>query len=331
MKAFNSKIRTLFPLVAFGLLPFIMLENSVASESFPNRPVTIVVPAPPGGTTDLAARALADDLGKALGQSIVVENKGGAHGIVGAQYALKSKPDGYTLYMAFSGFHVIAPNLTSLSYDPLKDFQPVAMVYKAPEVLAIRSSFQEIKTFQDLLDYAKANPGKLNYGSAGPGSVAHVGMELLQSITGIRMTHIPYKGTGPIVVDMLGGQIDLVLVSMPPLVAHIKNGGLRPLLFTSESRQKVFPEVPTSKELGLSNFGTSSWFALYMSAKSPPKAAQKISEEVRKIIANPAFQERASALGAEATYMNTDQLGKFTAAELERWNMIIKKADIDKN
>src|SRR5690606_28962608 len=149
-----------------------------------------------------------------------------------------------------------------------------------------------------------------------------------QSITGTRMTHIPYKGTGPIVVDMLGGQIDLILASMPPLVSHIQSGGVRPLLFTSGNRQKAFPDTPTSRELGLSDFGTSSWFALYMSAEAPREAARKISEEVGKIISNPAFQERAATLGAEATYMNPEQLGKFTEEELERWNAIIKEAKI---
>jgi len=317
--------------LALSLLAALCGSSWAAADEYPSQPLTIVVPAPPGGTTDLAARALVDDLGKALGQPVVVENRGGAYGIVGAQNVLASKPDGYKLYMAFSGFHVIAPNLVKLPYDPIKDFRPVALVYMAPEVLAVRSSLTQVKTFQDLVDYAKANPGKLNYGSAGTGSVAHVGMELLQSLVHIQMTHIPYKGTGPILVDLMGGQVDLVLVSMPPLVPHIQSGGLRALLFTSKERQAAFPDVPTSSELGLEGFGTSSWFALYMSAQAPKAAADRISEEIRKIIAKPEFQRKATELGAEAVYMNPEQLGAFTESEVERWARIVKTANIKVN
>ena len=246
-----------------GTLAF--LPAASIAQSFPSRPVTIVAPAPPGGTTDLAARALVEELGKALGQPIVIENKGGANGVVGAQTMLNAPPDGHTLYMAFSGFHVISPNLTKLPFDVIKDFQRVALVYMALEVMVVRSSFSEIKNFQDLVNYAKRNPGKLNYGSAGTGSVAHVGKEMFKSLLDVQIAHIPYKGTGQIVADLPGNSVDLALVSVPPLVGHIQSGKLRPLLFTSTGRQSAFPEVPTSTELGLKNFGVSSWVALYLS------------------------------------------------------------------
>jgi tripartite-type tricarboxylate transporter receptor subunit TctC len=309
-------------------LVFSSLFVPAHAQGFPQRPVTIIVPAPPGGTTDLAARALVEELGKALGQPIIIENRSGANGIVGAQGALAAKPDGHTLYMAFSGFHVISPNLAKLPYDPIKDFQPVALIYMAPEVLVVRSSFEQIKTFQDLVAYAKANPGKLNYGSAGNGSVAHVGMEMFKGITQINITHVPYRGTGQILTDLLGGQVDLALVSVPPLVPQIQAGKLRPLLFTSTARQTAFPDVPTSQELGLKNFGVSSWFALYAHRDAPKDAIERIASEVRKIMAQPAFKQRAADQGAEAVYMGPAQLGTFTQAEYDRWAGIIKAANI---
>jgi len=300
----------------------------VLAQSFPTRPVTIVVPTPPGGTTDLAARALVDDLGKALGQPIVIENKSGANGVVGAQMMMNAAPDGHTLYMAFSGFHVISPNLTKLPFDVLKDFQPVALVYMAPEVLVVRSSLTEIKSFQDLVAYAKKNPGKLNYASAGIGSVAHVGMELFKSSLGIDIVHIPYKGTIQIATDMLGGQVDMVLASVPPLVSFIQSGRMRPLLFTSSRRQSAFPDVPTSAELGLKSFGVSSWFALYTHKNAPKAAAERVAQEVGKIMATPEFNKRAASQGAEAVFKGPAELAVFTQSEYDRWSQIIKATGI---
>jgi tripartite-type tricarboxylate transporter receptor subunit TctC len=301
---------------------------AASAQNFPSRAVTIVVPAPPGGTTDLAARALVEELGKALGQPIVIDNKGGANGVVGGQAMLNAPPDGHTLYMAFSGFHVISPNLTRLPFDVLKDFQPVALVYMAPEVLVVRSSFNEIRSFPDLVAYAKKNPGKLNYGSAGNGSVAHVGMEMFKSLLGVQITQIPYKGSNQIVADLLGNQVDLLLASVPPLVGHIRSGKLRPLLFTSSGRQTILPDVPTSTELGLTSFGVSSWFALYTHRNAPRAAVDRVAQEVGKIMATPEFKQRAAALGAEAVFKGPAELAEFTQSEYDRWSQLIKTAGI---
>lgn len=321
-----KSLKTVAAMVFTGTLALFSVAS--IAQNFPSRSVTIVVPAPPGGTTDLAARALVEELGKALGQPIIIENRGGANGVIGAQAVLNAPPDGHTLYMAFSGFHVISPNLTKLPFDVLKDFQPVALVYMAPEVLVVRSSFNEIKNFQELVVYAKKNPGKLNYGSAGNGSVAHVGMEMFKSLLGVQITHIPYKGTGQIVADLLGGQIDLTLVSVPPLVGHIQSGKLRPLLFTSSGRQSAFPDVPTSTELGLKNFGVSSWFALYTHKDAPKAAVDRVAQEVSKIMATPEFKRRAAGQGAEAVFKGPAELGEFTQSEYDRWSQIIKTAGL---
>ena len=208
----------------------------VRAQSFPDRQLTIVVPAPPGGTADIAARALVEPLGKALGQSIVIDNKGGGNGAVGAQAVLNAKPDGHSLLMAYSGFHCMSPHLVKLPYDPMKDLQAVCNVYSAPQVMVVRSSLENIKTAQDLIAYAKANPGKLNYGSSGNGSVQHIATELFKQLSGTFMTHIPYRGSGPTIVDLLSGQIDLTVTTAPSLMPHIQSGKFRPLLVAGPRR-----------------------------------------------------------------------------------------------
>jgi len=298
------------------------------SQSFPERPLTIIIPAPPGGTTDLAARAIADELSKSLSIGVVVQNRAGANGVVGMQSMLSAKPDGHTLYMAFSGFHVVSPNLTQLPFDTLNDLAPIAMVYIAPEVLAVRSSLTEIRTFQDLVAYGRAHPGKLKYASAGNGSIAHVGMEMLRGIAGLDLIHVPYRGTGPLMTDLLGGQVDMMLGSMPPFVQHLQSGRLRPILFTSSRRQSLFPDTPTSAELGLKEFTVASWFALYTNRTVPQPLIQRLSAEVKRIMDQPSFQKKAADLGAEATYMDPAQLDRFGRAELERWNRVIRAAGI---
>ncbi len=300
----------------------------VVAQTYPDRPINIIVPAPPGGTTDLAARAVADDLSRALGTSVIVQNKAGANAVVAMQSMLGAKPDGYTLYMAFSGFHVVSPNLTKLPFDTLNDLAPIAMVYIAPEVLAVRASLSEVRNFKELLDYGKVHPGQLKFASAGNGSIAHVGMELLKGITGLDLVHVPYRGTGPLMTDLLGGQVDMVLGSMPPFVQHLQSGRLRAILFTSSKRQALFPGVPTSAELGLSGFSVASWFALYTNKQVPAALIQKLTTEVRKVMDQPSFQKKASDLGAEALYMDPVELDRFGRSELDRWGKVIRQSDI---
>jgi tripartite-type tricarboxylate transporter receptor subunit TctC len=267
-------------------------------------------------------------LGKALGQSVVVDNKGGANGAVGAQAVLAAKPDGHTLLMAFSGFNVMTPHLVKLPYDPMKDLQPVCNVYSAPQVMVVRSSLEHIKTTQDLIKYAKANPGKLNYASAGNGSVQHVAAELFKSQAGIFMTHIPYRGTGPMVADLLANQVDVILTTAPPLIPHIQTGRFRALLVASRKRLGSLPNVPTAAEVGLKDFEVASWFALYASAQVPRAAVDRVAAEVQKIMATAAFRERAASQGAEAIYLDPDQMQVYAAMDYIRWGKVIKAAGI---
>ncbi len=300
----------------------------VHAQGFPERPITLVVPAPAGGTADIAARALQEPLGKALGQPVVVDNKGGANGMVGSQAVLAAKPDGHTLLMAFSGFNVMTPHLVKLPYDPMKDLQPVCNVYSAPQVMVVRSSLDNIRTAQDLIRFAKANPGRLNYASAGNGSVQHIAAELFKLTAGVFMTHIPYRGTGPIVADLLANQVDLALTTAPPLVPHIQSGRMRALLVASRRRLSTLPNVPTGEEVGLKNFDVASWFALYAHAQVPAAAVDRVAAEVQKIMRTAAFLERAASQGAEAAFLDPMQMRAYAAVEYVRWGKVIKTAGI---
>jgi tripartite-type tricarboxylate transporter receptor subunit TctC len=298
-----------------------------SAQTFPDRTVTLVVPAPAGGTADICGRALQEPLGKALGQTVVVDNKGGANGAVGAQAVLNAKPDGHSILVAFSGFNVMTPHLVKLPYDPMKDLQPICNVYSAPQVLVVRSSLG-INTFAEFLAYAKKNPGKLNYASAGNGSVQHIAAELFKSITSTFITHIPYRGTGPMVQDLLGNSVDLTMTTAPPLIPHITSGKFKALLVASPKRLSSLPNVPTSLEVGVKGFEVASWFALYTHAQAPKAAVNRVAAEVQKIMATAAFRERAAAQGAEATFLDPVQMGAFAASEFARWGRVIKQAGI---
>ena len=318
----RTSLRTLSAGAAALALP------SLRAQAFPERSLTIVVPAPPGGTADIAARALVEPLGKALGVTVVVDNKGGASGAVGAQVVMNAKPDGHTLLMAFSGFHTMSPHLIKLPYDPLKDLAPICNVYTAPQVMVVRATMEQIKTGQDLIKYAKSNPGKLNYASAGNGSVQHIATELFKLRTSTFITHIPYRGTGPILADLLGNSVDMTMTTAPPLIPHIQSGKFRALLVASRNRLPSLPNVPTAAEVGVKDFEVASWFALYTHAQAPKAAINRISSEVQKIMATAAFRERAASQGAEAAYLDPVQLGALAAVETSKWKQVIATAGI---
>jgi tripartite-type tricarboxylate transporter receptor subunit TctC len=300
----------------------------VCAQSFPDKPLTIIVPAPPGGTADISARALVEPLGRAMGQGVVIDNKGGGNGAVGAQALLNAKPDGHTMLMAYSGFHCMSPHLVKLPYDPLKDLQAICNVYSAPQVMVVRSSLENIKTAQDLIAYARANPGKLNYGSSGNGSVQHIATELFKQLTGTFLTHIPYRGTGPTITDLLAGSIDLTVTTAPPLMPHITSGKFRPLLVAGPRRLSSLPNVPTGAEIGLKGFEVDAWFGLYSHAQSPRTAVERIATEVQKIMAAQTFKDRAASQGAEANYLDSQKMAAYAQSEYTKWGRVIKTAGI---
>ncbi|MFS8975562.1 tripartite tricarboxylate transporter substrate binding protein [Cupriavidus necator] len=315
---------TLAALGAAWLAPAALAQDG----SYPNRPVTLVVSAAAGGTTDLAARMISEPLAKALGQPVVVDNRPGGSGGIAAQLVARAKPDGYTLMLQYSGYHVITPLLIkNLSWDPVKDFAPVANILSAPQVLVVRPSLP-VKTLKELVAYAKANPDKLNYASSGNGSLQHVSTELLNQMAGTKITHVPYKGTGPAMTDLLGGSVDLTITTPPPLMGHIAAGKLRPLVVTSKTRLPSLKDVPSAPEAGYPDLDVSSWFAMYAPAGTPKAVIDKLTGEIDKIMRTEAFRKKAEELGAEAKYMNPQQLAQYQKAELERWAKVIKSANI---
>ena len=305
------------------------MTTAQAQSNYPTKPVTLMVPTAPGGTTDIAARMLADPLGKALGQTVIVENRGGASGGIAAVAVKRAEPDGHTLLMQYSGYHVITP---AVSKQPIgweaRDFQAVANVLNAPQVVVARAGLP-IKTMAELIAYAKANPGKLTYASSGNGSLQHVTGAMLEQQAGIQMTHVPYKGTGPALQDLLGGQVDVTFGTPPPFMQHIQSGKLRALAVTGKTRLASLPDVPTSAEAGLPKLDATSWFAVFAPAATPKPIVDKLSAEIAKVIATPAFRQKAAEQGASADYMTPQQLTEFGKAELVRWTQVVKASKIE--
>ena len=307
--------------VAFG-------SAAYAQGKFPDRAITIVVPSSPGGTTDFTARLIAEPLSRALGQPVVIDNKAGAAGNIGNQFVAKAKPDGYTLLLAYSGYQVGNPHLfKKAGWDPIKDFTPVAMLTRAPQVVAARANLP-VNNVRELVAYAKANPDKLNYASSGNGSIQHIAGELFKQMTGTSITHVPYKGAGPAVQDLLGGQVDLFITTPASVVSHIKADKLKGLAVTSSTRLSSLPQVPTTRESDLKDFTLDSWFALYAPAGTPNEVVQQLNTELAKILLQAEVKKKAEDAGTLVDYMGPAQLGDYTRKELAYWGRVITDAKI---
>ncbi len=300
-----------------------------AQSAWPNKPVRIVVPFAPGGTTDILARAIAPDLSRAFGQPFVVENKAGAGGNVGADLVAKSPNDGYTIFMGTVGTHGINKALYSkLPYDPQKDFAPITLVAGVPNVMVMnaeRARALNIHTVPDFIRYARANPGRLNMASSGNGTSIHLAGELFKSMTGTFMTHIPYRGSGPALMDMVAGNMDVMFDNLPSSMAHIKAGKLKAFAVTSGQRSATLPELPTIEEAaGLNGFEASSWFGLLAPAGTDPAIVGRIQQEVARALATPAMQERLLALGAIPSGNTPAEFARFIDAEHVKWAGVVK-------
>jgi tripartite-type tricarboxylate transporter receptor subunit TctC len=314
---------------ALGMLFTVGISfNGFAQDAYPSRPITLIVPSSAGGTTDFTARLISEPLTKALGQAVIVDNKGGASGNIGGQAVANAKPDGYTLLVAYSGYQVGNPHLfKGLTWDPIKDFVPVAFLTKAPQVIVVNPSLP-VNDLKELIAYAKANPGKLNYASSGNGSIQHIAAELFKQITGTKMAHIPYKGAGPAVQDLMAGQVDLFITTPASVIGQIKGGKLKALAVTSQKRLTSLPNVATASEQGVKDFNIDSWFALYAPKGTPESIVKKLNTEVNKILANPEIQKKAEESGTFVEQMTPAQLGTFTKKELDYWGNVIKNASI---
>ena len=302
---------------------------ALAQTAWPNKPVKILVPFTPGGTTDILARAIAPDLSKAFGQQFVVENKGGAGGNLGTEVVAKSPGDGYTLLMGTVGTHGINRALyAKLPYDPFKDFAPITLVAGVPNVMVVnaeKAAANKINTVNDFIKYAKANPGKLNMASSGNGTSIHLAGELFKSQTGTFMAHIPYRGSGPALLDLAAGNMDVMFDNLPSAMQLIKGGKLKALAVTSAQRSAALPDVPTVEEAaGLQGFEASSWFGLLAPAGPPPDVINRIQQEVAKSLATPAMKERLATLGAIPSGNPPAQFAALIESEHKQWAEVVK-------
>jgi tripartite-type tricarboxylate transporter receptor subunit TctC len=294
------------------------------AANYPNKPIRIVVPFPPGGATDILARAIGFELQKAWGQSVIIENKPGAGGNTGADLVAKSAPDGYTLVMATVGTHAINMSLyAKMPYDAVKDFEPVVLVAGVPNLLVVHPSVNA-KSVRELTALAKAQPGKLNVASSGNGTSIHLAAELYKQMAGVDILHVPYKGSSPAVADLLGGQVQMMFDNMPVSLPHVKAGKLRALAVTSMTRSAALPDVPTMDEEGLKGFDATSWFGLLAPAGTPKDIVAKLNAAAVKALASPEMRERLAAQGADPVGNTPDQFAAFIKAEIDKWAKIVK-------
>jgi tripartite-type tricarboxylate transporter receptor subunit TctC len=297
------------------------------AQSWPTKPVRIINPFPPGGGTDAFARPLAAKLTISLGQTVLIENQGGAGGTVGATNASKALPDGYTWFMG-AVHHTIAETLyTKLPYSLERDFVPLTVVAYVPNVVVVNPKYS-FKSVKELLDYAKANPGKLNYGSAGNGTTHHLSVELFKTMTGAQLTHVPYKGAGPLMPALLGGEVDLAFDGMGTSATQIKAGKLRPLAVTTKTRSPVIPDVPTMQEAGFSGYEVTTWYALWAIKGTPKEAFDRMYAETVKAMQQPDIKQIWDAQGATVGGQPPAEFAKFVHSEIEKWGKVVRDAGI---
>jgi tripartite-type tricarboxylate transporter receptor subunit TctC len=305
----------------------ILFTSGAYAQNYPNGPVKIVVPFPPGGTTDILARVLANELTKKWGQSVVVDNKPGASGTIFSEQLTNMPPDGYTL-MVTATHHVINPSLyKNLKYNTRTDFTPISLVAGVPNVLVVNPAFP-VNSIQELITFAKANPGKVMFGSSGTGGANHLSGELFKSMAKIDMVHVPYKGAAPALNDLLGNQISVMFDSIPGVLSHIKAGKLRALGVTSLTRSSALPNVPTISESGLKGFEALAWFGMYAPPQMSPDLLKKISGDVVAALQSPQVKNQFSEQGADAGNMSQAEYAKYVDAEISKWAKVISDANI---
>ncbi|HEV2977347.1 MAG TPA: tripartite tricarboxylate transporter substrate binding protein [Casimicrobiaceae bacterium] len=297
------------------------------TKGYPNRPIRFVVPYPPAGGTDIVARIVADPIAAVLGEPIIIENRGGAAGILGTDIVAKSAPDGYTILFTLSS-HTINPKLyDKLPFDVEKDFVPISLAALIPQILVANPSLPA-NNIRELIALAKSEPGKLNYASVGTGSPGHIAGELFKLKTGVDMVHVPYKGGGPAVTDTLAGQVQLLFVSLPAALQHVRAGRLKALAVTSDQRSLAAPEVPTIAESGVPDCVVNSWYGALAPAKTPPQILARLQAAFAQVLAQPEVKAKLFQQGAEATASTSAEFEQRIRAELKQWDYVIHEAKI---
>ncbi|MDM0032705.1 tripartite tricarboxylate transporter substrate binding protein [Variovorax sp. J22P271] len=297
-----------------------------AQAAFPAKPITIIVPFSAGGTTDILARVVGQYMGRDLGQTVVVDNRAGAGGNIGGQAAARAPADGYTLFMGTVGTHAINQSLyKKMPFDPIKDFAPLSRVAMVPNLLVANPS-QPFKNVKEMIAYAKANPGKINFGSSGNGSSIHLSGELFKQMAGVDMQHVPYRGSAPAVSDLLGGQIAVMFDNMPSAIPHVKGGKLRALAVTTAKRSPALPDVPTIAEAGVPGYEATSWFGLLAPAGTPAPVLAKLNASILKALADPEVKKKLAEQGAEPHGEQPAQFAAFIESETLKWGKVVKES-----
>jgi len=304
-----------------------MAGGSAMAQAWPSKPISLIVPFPAGGTTDVLARALGEKLSQSLGQPVIVESKPGAGATLGADYVAKAKPDGYTLLMG-AVHHTIASSVyKKLPYDFQKDFAPITVVALVPNVLVVNAS-TPARSVAELVALVKAQPGKLTYGSNGNGTAQHLIGTQFQILTGTELIHIPYKGSGPLTTDLLGGQIMMTFDTVTPVLQHIRSGKLRALAVTTGKRSSALPDVPTLDEVGLKGFNIGTWFGVLAPVATPGDIVARLNAEMVKVIQSPEFRKRMEEIGAEPIGNSADQMAQQIKGETEKFAKLVKDAKV---
>ena len=317
---------TIFKRFILGLALLVAIIPHQAQASFPDKPIKIIIGFPAGGPLDAHIRLLTDRLQSAVGQPIVIDYKAGAGGPVGAQFVAQSPADGYTLLLANTGTMVINPAVYSqLPYDTLKDFQAVARTAQQPLALIVNNDVP-VKTLKEFIDYAKRNPGKINYGSAGNGGISHLVPEMLKQETKTFMVHIPYRGSAPAFMDLMAGQVQFMAESIPQAANYAKQGKLRALAVTSSRRNPALPDVPTVMETGVAKFEVVGFYGILAPKNTPPEVIQKLSNAFKQTLESKDIQQRMITQGADPAYLNAEQFTVFLKTEMPRWAGVVKQA-----
>jgi tripartite-type tricarboxylate transporter receptor subunit TctC len=316
------------PLHRLCTVAALLLSSSLAiGQAYPAKPITLIVPNPPGGVVDTSARLLADPLGRLLNGTVVVDNKGGGSGNVAYGLVARAPADGYTLLTSYSAYHVGNPSLMPKLPWAQKDLAPVALITAATNVITAHPSVPA-NNLKELLSYIQSNPGKLSYASQGNGSLSHVGTEMLKSQTGTSMVHIPYRGSGPAIQDVLAGQVQVFMTTPPSVMQHVQAGKLKAYAVTGKSRHPGLPQVPTTAEAGLKGFELEAWVAIFAPAGTPADVIAKLTGAIRQALEQADVKTRAAAAGVELRYLPPDALDALVKRETEYWSKVIKTAGI---
>jgi tripartite-type tricarboxylate transporter receptor subunit TctC len=300
------------------------LSASAAAQDYPTKPIRLIIPFPPGGSNDVVGRMVALQLGDRLGKQVVVDNRGGAGGIIGTEAAAKSAPDGYTL-LIISIAHAVSPWLYKLQYDPIKSFTPVAILASGPNVLVVNPELP-VHSVPELIALAKQKPGELNYASAGIGSFQHLGGELFKLTAGVNIVHVPYKGGGPAMTDVLGGYTKIMFSSLVQTTPFVLNGQLRALGTSGSKRNAALPDVPTIAEAGLRGYEATNWWGVVAPAGTPPAIVEKLRSEIAAVQNSPQTKEQFAAQGADIVQMTSAEFGSFMEKEMNKWERVVKES-----